>query len=329
MSKVTVIIPVYNCEKYIAKCARSLFEQSLDDIEYIFVNDCTEDNSVEALEEVVSYYPDRKVTIINNDINKGPGPSRNAGIQAANGEYIIFCDSDDFVECDAYEKMYQCAKQENADVVACGIGYYDEKDECLFIEKYNTNQITKDSLYDLERLEEGIHSSSCNKMVKREFLMKHSIRFSDDVIMWDDLYVTIRYRFFANKICVVDKPYYHYIMHPSSITHVNVSKQTESKIRCAGLIDDYFSSVGKDADLERSLMFLKFISKKALYKKETLKRWMAIFPESHRYIWSFRCFYGKKRALGYLLVAYLGVVGWHIIGFLGKISGTFKRVYKS
>lgn len=326
MPKISVIVPVYNCEKYIAKCARSLFEQSLDDIEYIFVNDCTKDNSVEVLEEVMSHYPGRAVTIINNDTNIGPGPSRNAGIQVAKGEYIIFCDSDDFVECEAYENMYLLAKQRDADVVACGIGYYDENDECLFSELYHTNEITKESLYDLKRLEGGIHSSSCNKLVKRDFLLRHSISFADGVVMWDDLFVTIRYRFFANQMCVIDKPYYHYIMHPNSVTHVDVSKQIESKIRCAGLIYDYFANIEKDADLERSLMFLKFFSKKALYKKETLKRWVAIYPESHRYIWNFRSFYGKKRALGFLLVAYLGLAGWYAIELQGKMSGFLKHL---
>lgn len=325
MPKVSAIVPVYNCEQYIAKCACSLFEQSLDDIEYIFVNDCTKDNSVEILEEVVSRYPDRAVTIVNNDTNIGPGPSRNAGIQVAKGEYIIFCDSDDFVECEAYENMYLLAKQKDADVVACGIGYYDENDVCLFSELYHASEITKESLYDLKRLEGGIHSSSCNKLVKRDFLLRHSISFADGVVMWDDLFVTIRYRFFANRMCVIDKPYYHYIMHPNSVTHEGILKRTESQILCARLISDYFMSVEIDEKLKRSLMFLKFKSKTALYKKETLKRWLSLFPESHRYIWSFRDYYGAKFAIGRIFVANLGLFGWNFISILGRIK---RLIYK-
>lgn len=323
MPKVSVIIPVYNCEGYIEKCARSLFEQSLEGVEYIFINDCTKDSSIEILENVVSCYRDREVLIINNDTNIGPGPSRNAGIRAAQGEYIIFCDSDDFVESDAYENMYLLAKQKDADVVACGIGYYDENGECLFSELYHTNEITKESLYDLKRLEGGIHSSSCNKLVKRDFLLQHSILFANGVVMWDDLFVTILYRFFANRMCVIDKPYYHYIMHPNSITHESILKQTDSQILCARLISDYFVGMEIDERLKRSLMFLKFKSKSALYKKDTLRRWLSLFPESHRYIWSFRDYCGTKFAIGRIFVANLGLFGWNCITILGRIKRLF------
>lgn len=105
MIKVSVIIPVYNVEKYIEHCARSLMEQTLMDIEYIFVDDCTPDHSMEILQRVLTDYPERleSIRIIHHTQNSGLATVRNTGLQIAQGEYIIHCDSDDWVEC-----MRQC-----------------------------------------------------------------------------------------------------------------------------------------------------------------------------------------------------------------------------
>lgn len=119
MPKVSVIIPIYGVEKYIERCARSLFEQTLDDIEYIFVDDCTKDNSIAVLKRVIEDYPNRKsqIKILHHDVNKGLPQARKTGIMAANGEYIAHCDSDDWVDKDFYMKMYEKAKEEKADLV--------------------------------------------------------------------------------------------------------------------------------------------------------------------------------------------------------------------
>ena len=107
--KVSVIVPIYGVEAYIERCAVSLFEQTLDDIEYIFVNDCTPDESMKILSHVLSRYPHRtdQVVIINQPKNMGAAKAREVGIKAAKGEYIIHCDSDDWVDKDMYFLMYQ------------------------------------------------------------------------------------------------------------------------------------------------------------------------------------------------------------------------------
>ena len=100
MPKVSVVIPVYGVEKYIERCARSLFEQTLDDIEYIFVNDCTKDRSIDILNEVINDYPARKqqIRIVHHKENKGLPFARQSGWQVATGEYVANCDSDDWVD---------------------------------------------------------------------------------------------------------------------------------------------------------------------------------------------------------------------------------------
>ena len=117
--KISVIVPVYGVEKYIERCARSLFEQTLEDIEYIFVDDCTPDNSISILCKVLSDYPNRKkqVKILHHEKNKGLAQARQTGLKIASGEYIAHCDSDDWVDKDLYEIAHNKAKSESLDVV--------------------------------------------------------------------------------------------------------------------------------------------------------------------------------------------------------------------
>lgn len=119
--KVSVYIPVYGVEKYIEKCAQTLFEQTLDDLEYVFVDDCTPDNSFQILEQVLEKYPNRKsqVKIVHHKMNQGVCIARKTGIQHCTGEYITCCEPDDWVETTMYEELYNKVKETGADMVAC------------------------------------------------------------------------------------------------------------------------------------------------------------------------------------------------------------------
>lgn len=105
---VSVIIPVYNVGKFIERCARSLMEQTMDNVEYIFVDDASPDNSIQILQKVLADYPNRRdnVRILTHAENKGLPAARNTGLAVATGEYIFHCDSDDFVEPDMLEQLY-------------------------------------------------------------------------------------------------------------------------------------------------------------------------------------------------------------------------------
>ncbi len=108
--KVSVCVPVFGVEKYIERCVRSLFEQTVNEgIEFVFVDDCTQDDSFDILERVLNEYPDRKsqVTIIRHIENKGLAQARVTGIEHARGEYVMHCDSDDYLCADTLEKLLQ------------------------------------------------------------------------------------------------------------------------------------------------------------------------------------------------------------------------------
>ena len=105
--KLSIIVPMYNTEKYIERCARSLFEQTLTGIEFIFVNDCSPDRSLLILKRIIDEYVDRSlvIRIIEHEKNMGLAVARTTGLNQAKGEYIIHCDSDDWIETDMYEVM--------------------------------------------------------------------------------------------------------------------------------------------------------------------------------------------------------------------------------
>ena len=115
--KVSIIVPVYNVEKYIKKCASSLFEQTYPNIEYIFVNDASTDNSLDTLKHIAKNNLHQHITIVENKHNSGSSATRNNAINIATGEYITFCDSDDWVEPTAIEEMVNTMISHNADIV--------------------------------------------------------------------------------------------------------------------------------------------------------------------------------------------------------------------
>jgi len=116
---VSVIIPFYNVSPFIERCAYSLMEQTYQDVEFIFVDDASPDESRHILEQVIRRFPERDVKILSHAVNKGLPAARNTGLQQAKGEYIYHCDSDDWLETDMLEKMIETAVSRNADFVYC------------------------------------------------------------------------------------------------------------------------------------------------------------------------------------------------------------------
>ena len=128
MPDVSVIIPIYNVGRFIGRCADSLMRQTLPDVEFIFVNDCTPDDSLTVLESVISRY-DRDVKIISHKENKGLPSARNSGLAIAKGEFIFHCDGDDWVEENLLERMIFEARLKKADFIYCDFFFFFDKSE--------------------------------------------------------------------------------------------------------------------------------------------------------------------------------------------------------
>lgn len=214
MSKVSVIVPVYKVEKYIERCARSLFNQTLDDIEYIFVDDCSPDRSIEILNQVIGEYPGRKdqVQIIHHASNQGLALARQTGLKAATGEYIAHCDSDDWVDNDMYSQMYREAITKNSDLVICdyiltnGTSDIDRINSC---HADTPKQEIKNCLLQRDPW------SLCNKLFRKK--VYYNIEYPQDA-MGEDMATTIQLLWNCESMSYISKPYYKYYYNPESIT---------------------------------------------------------------------------------------------------------------
>ena len=111
MTKVSVIVPIYNVEKYFERCICSLFQQTLVDVEFIFIDDASCDDSINILYKYIKSFPSKRVTIVKHKSNQGLAAARNSGLNVAIGEYIFNCDSDDWLENNALEELYNIAKK--------------------------------------------------------------------------------------------------------------------------------------------------------------------------------------------------------------------------
>ncbi len=203
--KVSVIVPVYNVEKYLRKCLDSLVNQTMKDYEVILVNDGSTDSSQSIIDEYKQKYSCIKAF---KKENGGMSSARNLGLQYATGEYIAFVDSDDYVEVFFLEKMYEKAKSDNSDVVICD--YYALNEEEKRYIKCHMNYSPD------EKIEYLISPPMVwSKLIKKEIM--DQVKFTEG-IYYEDLDICIRLFPFVNKISFVEEPLYdYYLQHSGSI----------------------------------------------------------------------------------------------------------------
>ncbi|SEW09006.1 glycosyltransferase family 2 protein [[Clostridium] fimetarium] len=183
--KVSVIVPVYNAERYLADCLGNLVNQTLSEIEIIIINDCSTDNSIKIINDCKAQFKD-KIKVINFDKNQGPGAARNAAIEIACGKYIGFVDSDDIADISMYEKMYTEAEKHDYDVVDCG--FYNEKEQQAIL---FTSDELKENL-DNKKRSELIAAGGyiCTKIFKKKYLMDYHLRFRNEYVLEDSDFLT-------------------------------------------------------------------------------------------------------------------------------------------
>ncbi|MBR0427515.1 MAG: glycosyltransferase [Clostridia bacterium] len=230
MTKVSVIVPVYNVEKFIDKCLKSLVNQTLQDIEIIIVNDGTQDKSIDITEKYVTKYYS-KVKYYEKK-NGGLSSARNYGLEYATGEYVAFLDSDDYVEKNMYEEMYNLAKKENADMVECdfiwewkyGKKIFDKRRNYKIKKSNNTNEsdsVTIDIVK--KKMMKKPRVVAWNKIYKRDILNKTKTRFPEGLI-YEDLEFFYKLLPYLNKISYINKYFVHYTQRDDSISNTQTEK---------------------------------------------------------------------------------------------------------
>ena len=215
MPKVSVIVPIYNVEKYLEKCINSLLSQTLEDIQIILVNDGSKDNSGNIAKEYEQNNKDRVIYVEKE--NGGLSDARNYGLKYATGDFIAFLDSDDYIEKNAYEKMYNKAIEENADYV-----------ECDFIWEF-PNKIRVDKQYPYKNKKEMlsfVRVVAWNKLIKRQLITDNNLEFPKG-LRYEDVEFTYKLIPFINKFTYVDKPFIHYVQREGSIANVQNERTAE------------------------------------------------------------------------------------------------------
>lgn len=221
--KISIIIPIYNVEKYIDNCLSSLTNQTLKELEFICIDDGSTDNSYAILEKYAAN--DKRFVLIRQE-NKGQGNARNKGLEIAKGDYIGFVDSDDWVDLDYFEKLYMNAQKYNSDIAVASVLKHKKK-----YQKYNVYY--KKIRYS-DKLQERIklccdnkkNFFNCwNKLCKASVIKNNNIRFPEGMILEDVLFA-IKILFYANKVVTVPNIKYHYVQNPNSTIN---SKDNKAK----------------------------------------------------------------------------------------------------
>ena len=282
MFKVSVIVPIYGVEAYIERCVRTLFSQTLTDIEYIFVDDCTPDSSITILKHLEEEYSDRLikdnkvVKLYRMSENSGQAAVRKFAIQQATGDYIIHCDSDDWIETDMYKRMYEVASETTSDIVICDF-YQSTCSEDKYIKACFNHEMP----YLIYELMQGRgYWSLCNKLVRRSLYDQVRILPKDN--MGEDMVIMLQLLHYSNRVSYIEKAYYHYFVNPTSIVRGN----SEEKI-----IKKFTQVVNNVNIIEKFLIDkysgLKFINSLDSLKLRQLNILLPLLKEKHYWkIWS-------------------------------------------
>lgn len=222
MPKVSVIVPVYNVEQYLERCLESIVNQTLEDIEIILVNDGSKDGSIKICEKYAQN--DSRIKIVTRK-NGGLAAARNTGLKHATGEYIGFIDSDDWIDLDYYEKLYNTAKKHDSDIAYTDFirkGKNKHKKRMNFTDEVVSTEIL-DKIKKCKNLTLGC---VWNKIYRKELIFNNNLSFPEGHVYEDGLF-TMKSLYYANSVVSVPNTYYYYFVNPTSIVK---SARTQSKI---------------------------------------------------------------------------------------------------
>lgn len=224
--KISVIISVYNTEKYIEKCIESILYQSLKEIEIIVVNDGSKDKSLKILNDIKNKYKEREILVIDK-INEGVSKARNEALKKATGKYVLIIDSDDWIEEDYLMETYIKAEKNNLDIVVTDYFY---EFEITKKKKYTKDldildQTIIDSSQYLEKFFlENFKGFNVNKLLKRKIIEKYNIRYNENIKMMEDALFLIEFIKYSSRIGKINKAYYYYLQHNNNVTkNINIS----------------------------------------------------------------------------------------------------------
>lgn len=282
--RVSIITPIYRVGEFIERCLRSLFEQTYDDIEYVFVDDASPDNSVEVLQNIIASYPQRypHVKILSHKQNLGVAAARNTGLSAATGDYIYFVDADDWIERDTIKKFIKATSNGSIDIVGCGWNLsFTSSDRAITLPSVDsTTECLKAMLSGKMRWNLWLF------MVRRLFYVDHNLHFPEGYNIGEDMLIMIKVMSFADSFTLVNEPLYHYVQQNSnSLTRMSPSSQIDIMLPNIKAVVEHLNNYNQD--INNYLDYYKLNVKLPLIISDDVlsyKRWELLFPESHAMI---------------------------------------------
>lgn len=203
---ISVIITIYNTSQYIERCINSLINQNLDEVELIFIDDCSTDSSLEVLQKCLKDNKSPNIHIIENQNNLGSGETRNIGIRKATGEYLIFIDSDDYVSEDYIAKLKQTISNSKSDII---IFDYTEINKTYRLYKKCSPAISKEQVI-ADLIQSKMHNSLCNKLFRRSLFIENDIFIPQGISMFEDKSICFRLFEKANTFFYINSSLYYY-----------------------------------------------------------------------------------------------------------------------
>ena len=281
--KVSVIVPVYGVEKYIERCVDSLFRQMLDSIEFIFIDDCTPDNSMTLLDSMIRRNFHRfaemnwHVRTEKMPANSGLAAARRRGVELAKGDFVVHCDSDDWVAPNMYKLMYDKAIEEGADAVVCDFNITDGQ---RVMKTISGCSYTDKELFIEQILYQNNSWAIWNKMFKRTSCYKADLKYAKGN-MGEDFVLTIQLLLNSTKVSYLSQPLYNYFYNTSSITHPDTEEKKMLNFRMnkanADIVYDILNTRGLGARYSQALVSNKWYIKKLL--------WNTDFGTKKRQLW--------------------------------------------
>lgn len=259
MVKVSVILPVYGVAEYIVKCTESLLAQTLDEMEFLFVDDHGPDNSIDLLRQTIASHPrEGQFRVLRPEHNLGAGMARNFAIPEAQGEYIAFVDSDDWVDPTMFEELYNEAKRQNdADLCCCQMQkYYPDGSVGAVMENPHVEPGMLDHdkrAYILTRYV----SLFASILFRRSLVERYRLRFPEERSADDSYFVSCAWMM-ARSVCYVDRPFYHYLIRPGSVCTTKDSDKYKKRMRVFGKLMAFAREQGVYDEYADELDFMYF-----------------------------------------------------------------------
>ena len=268
MYKVSILVPIFKAERYIEKCVNSLFEQTYSNLEFVFVNDCTPDKSIELLEKELENYPNRfgQTKIIHNEQNLGAAASKNIAIDHATGLFVCFVDADDWMELNAIELLIRDYMETGCDVIWGRMALHTKEGTSVMEEpEYPDKQQWVNSY--IRENGGGALLSNSRRIIRRDLIESNKIRMKEGYNYSEDRLFMIQVAYYAQSFSTIKDTIYHY-------NKLNDESQTEIIVEEKGLIERYKQILGNYQLVEDF-----FLNKEKEYYAEAVKTKLTVLKE--------------------------------------------------